>query len=89
MGIKIHENPKSKAIVQVQQSLELFKGKKEKRKEIKNKNKANGEALKLEQLQKGASVSSRAQAFERSRKQSNKCLKLAETTKIALCTPLT
>jgi hypothetical protein len=44
--------------------------------------------LKLEQLQKGASVNYRAQAFDRSRKQSNKCLKLAETRKIALCMAL-
>ena len=56
-----YENPKSKAIT------ELLKGKQRKRKRNKNKNKANIEVLKLEQLQKGASVSYRAQAFERIR----------------------
>lgn len=34
-----YENPKSKAIVQVQQSLSFLRGKKEKRKEIKIKTK--------------------------------------------------
>lgn len=42
------------------------------------------EALKLRQLRKGASVSSDHKRLERSRKQSNKCLKLAETTNCSL-----